>query len=321
MQYINNYLKNINLDELELCDKDPDILKKHLMFLNKELIENIYRSSNREITTHNALGKLSYFSGALSFLFLQNLSAMAYFTKVSDTRLARLRDILYDCGIAFAHLRNSKTFVNGIQNSESIALNGNLPWASGYRIFNYILLGFHIDGQEAIAWCEFSESRNFIISGIMDTFVASSINTVSIKLKDFIIPASNIISLESMGTFNELLGDSSRMPSLITGIIQKSIDLMPDIYTKEKEHFNYQLSIIKESILNRNKIVSTRVECLKLAQMVTAFCSVANGGRSVLLSNVIQRLYRECLLFSLSGVSPNILDKYRDDVLNYKVEI
>jgi hypothetical protein len=317
---INRYLKDIELEEFELCDKNSIKLKKHLIYFNSSLIESIYSIDSREENIHKALEDISYFSGALSFLFLQNLSAMAYFQKLSQAKLIEINRIKYNCGIAFAHLRNTKTFVSGVNDGNDIVLNGFLPWSSGYKIFDYVLIGFHIDGQECIAFCAFSESANFIISDIMDSFVASSMNTVSIKLTNFKIPYVNIISKEELGTFNKLLGDSSRMPSLMVGIIQKGIDIIPHIYLKEKKHFNLQLSHIRESILNKHKIISTRMECFKLAQMVIGFCSIANGGKSVLYTNSIQRLYREILLFSLSGISPNIISEYQKDSINFTVK-
>ena len=318
MYSISKYFNQFDSLDFENCDNDHKVLKRILNDFNKSLIEQIDNSDNREHQIHTALEEISYYSGSLSFMFLQNLSATAYLNKLAKESLCKLEEVRYNCGIAFAHLRISKTFVKGLDNGENIILTGNLPWASGYMIFDYLLIGYHFNNQEYISWCKFENSKSFQISDVMQTFVASSLNTVSIKLDNFVISKSNTISIENIGTFNNLLGDSSRMPSLITGIMKRGIDLISDKYVVEKDNFSVQLMSIIENILNKNEIINTRKESLKLSQMIITFCAVSTGGKSVLINNSIQRLYRECLLFSLSGVSPNILESYSIDSINYK---
>ncbi len=82
-------------------------------------------------------------------------------------------------------------------------LNGILTWASGYKIFDHLLVGFHFDGNEMEVLTKFEQTKGFYIGETPRTFVGQSLNTVNIELKDYFVKEEDVVSSNPIGNYSK----------------------------------------------------------------------------------------------------------------------
>jgi hypothetical protein len=126
------------------ADYDALMLGKALAEINyqyRDLLSKVAYEEKAELT-HELYSNLAYISGALAFLQIQNVGADSYLNRCETSQSNALIRSSQSCGIAIAHLRREKQPISVHISQENIILNGYLPWASGYKIYDKVLLGF-----------------------------------------------------------------------------------------------------------------------------------------------------------------------------------
>ncbi len=289
------------------ADKDYEVLKI--------LFDKVYLSGVLDITT---LAKdlqdkyklilftaLSQISGTLAFLVIQILAANNIMAKNQYKKrefyLKRM------CGIAINHLRAPVTVVSGIKCEGGYLLNGTLTWASGYKIFDTLLIGFHFLGSELEAMADFKNSDNFSIGQADDTFVGNGLNTVNIDLKDYFVKDEDIVSSQLMGNYTKVKSASKTVHFCIYGLGICAIENIRDDLFKEVA--SKKLENIKNIFMESNdleRLDKLRVELFVMVQDIVTTSMVLNGGRSILSNSIFQRLYRELIMFNSNGLNNDL---------------
>jgi hypothetical protein len=258
---------------------------------------------------------LSSISGSLSFLTIQILAAYNIMTKNNYHKKEYYCH--KKCGIAINHLRASVTVISGEKVEGGYKLNGTLTWASGYKIFDTLLIGFHNDGFEYEAITRFEPKEGFNIGEIEDTFVAYSLNTVNIELKDFFVKDEDIISSNTIGNYNKVKSASKTVHFCLYGLAISAI-----LQSKNKQFISkatYDLETIKNKILNSidtYELDLLRVELFYLAQEIVLTAMTLIGGKSVLASQQLQRVYRELIMFNSNGLNDTLKDMFKTKYIN-----
>ena len=149
-EYINNInltVKQIEDFPLYKIDEDVKLLKKvfNIAYKNRLFSLPTLQKENQDKLKLKLFTKLTPYSGSLSFLAIQILAANAIMNKNNFSK----KDKYFNkkCGIAINHLRANKTIVSAKKFKDGYKLNGVLTWASGYKIFDSLLIGFHYDGK------------------------------------------------------------------------------------------------------------------------------------------------------------------------------
>lgn len=306
------------LDQKKL-DEDVSYLKAAKIKLNQMILPYLASldDAQERFIKHQISKLVAFYSGGLAFLLFQNFASLRLLSHDAYNDKQQLKKEAYSCGIAIAHLRRETpcAFAKDLGDGH-IELNGLLPWASGFRIYDYVIIGFHYQNQEALALVPFKESQSFVISKPIETFVANAVNTVSVQLNQYVIDKNALIKQEALGFFREVSKNSINMLSLLTGINERAIDLLNKKEPEIANQFSKKLNKIEGILLSNENIVDTRLDLLHLSQVIISFLAATTGGKSALIENPIQRLYRESLLFSLSGISVDIVDIFRERLLN-----
>jgi len=258
---------------------------------------------------------LSSISGALSFLTIQILAAYNIMAKNNYSK----KEYYFKkkCGIAINHLRAAVTVISGKKVPGGYLLNGTLTWASGYKIFDTLLIGFHYDGDEYEAITKFEPQDGFTIGNSNETFVAYSMNTVDIKLTDFFISEENIISSHNIGNYSKAKSASKTIHFCLYGLALEAI-----LQSKNK-HFiakaTYDLKELKEKIIyttDSYELDLLRVEIFSLAQDIVTTSMALIGGKSVYKSEDLQRIYRELIMFNSNGLDNTLKDIFKTQFIN-----
>ena len=258
---------------------------------------------------------LSSISGSLSFLTIQILAAYSIMTKNNYHK--REFYCHKKCGIAINHLRAPVTVVSGKKVQGGFILNGTLTWASGYKIFDSLLIGFHYDGFEYEAMTQFTPQDGFHIGEIENTFVAYSLNTVNIELKEFFIKDEDVISSDEIGSYTKVKSASKTVHFCLYGL---GISAILQSHNKQfVAKATYDLEALKNNIINSTdtyELDILRVDLFDLVQDIITTAMTLIGGASVLSSQNLQRAYRELIMFNSNGLNNTLKDMFKTKFIN-----
>jgi len=294
-QYENNLnlaieeLKKIPLHEL---DTNSKLLKEAFELFYQYGVFSLYKV---ELSEHNKykfilFSTLTQYSGSLAFLAIQILAR----NTIMLLRDFHQKEVYFQkqCGIAINHLRAPITHVSATKCEGGYKLNGKLTWASGYGVFDTLVIGFHYDGNEYEAIAPFENSDSFRVSELTEIFVGESVSTVNIELSDFVLSTEDVISSQPLGTYNKSRSVSKTIHFALYGLGLGALNILKDKALKLK--FEEELEIIKEAFMNgkeAEEMEKLRVELFFLVQKIITTAMVLKGGKSILAEETLQRYY------------------------------
>lgn len=257
---------------------------------------------------------LTPLSGTLAFLAVQILAA----NKIMAANGFSLKERYFNhkCGIAINHLRAPFTVVRGEKTSSGFALTGRLTWASGYGIFDHLVVGFHHDGRELEAVIPFSDQKGMTIGAAPETFVGFGMNTVDIDLESYEVPDEYIISSKPMGTYTKAKSLSKTVHYALYGIglgILEDLD-DPEVRTQARE----ELESIKSDFvacMDGDEMDRLRIRLFSLLHHTVTVGMILVGGKSILSEQNLQRYYRELIMFNSNGLNDTIKGLFKRDYL------
>ncbi len=316
------YLKNLNhtvkrIEKLPLHRLDSNI------FLLKEAFDTSYKNDifslynfDKEIQDRLKLklfSKLTPYSGSLTFLAIQIMAANTIMNKNDFKR----KEYYFNkkCGIAINHLRaEKKTFVSARKCENGYRLNGTLTWASGFKIFDHLLIGFHFEGKELEVLTTFEESDEFKIIQTPDVFVGQSLNTVNIKLNDFFVEEQNIVSSNPIGNYSKNKSLSKTVHYAIYGLALGVLTCIDDENFQKDSKRKFKKIKKKFVETNDGKILDDlRIELFNLVQKTITISMILKGGKSILQEQNLQRYYRELIMFNANGLNQHIKELFLED--------
>jgi hypothetical protein len=313
---LNKLVKKLKIYSAQNADYDYNILKVIFDTTYNDDVLNITTlpkelQDQYKLTLFTNLTKIS---GTLSFLVIQILAANNIMGKNSYPKKEFY--LKRKCGIAINHLRAPVTVVSGAKCEGGYLLNGTLTWASGYKIFDTLLIGFHYEGSELEAMAIFESSDSFIINQADETFIGNGLNTVNIELKDYFVKDEDIVSSQIMGNYTKVKSASKTVHFCIYGIGVNAIEQIEDVEFKNNAF--KKLDILKNKFMESedlDTLDNLRVELFIFVQMVVTTAMVLNGGKSILAISSFQRLYRELIMFNSNGLNNTLKGIFKDKFL------
>lgn len=257
---------------------------------------------------------LSEVSGALSFLVIQILAAHNIMNKYHYAKKEHYMS--KKCGIAINHLRAPRKVVEASKVEGGYSLNGTLTWASGFHIFDTLLIGFHFEGNEYEAMAAFEEQRGMSIGETDSTFVGYGLNTVHIELQDFFIPDEDMVSNNPIGNYTRNKSVSKTVHFCIYGLGVGAIANAHD--ESLKEDATQKLERIKTQFMDchtPDQLDALRVELFILVQDIVTTAMILIGGRFILNTEILQRIYRELMMFSANGLNSTLKELFKERFL------
>lgn len=313
-EYLENLDKTVKtLEKFDLNKIDTNVseLKKAFNIAYNNDIFALYNFTKEEqdILKLKLFSKLTPLSGSLSFLAIQILAANSIMNK-NDFALKN-KYFNKKCGIAINHLRAKKTYVKAVKCEGGYKLDGVLTWASGYKIFNSLLIGFHFNNNEYEVLAKFKEDEGFEILDTPKTFVGQSLNTVNVKLNGFFVKDKDIVSSNKIGNYTKNKSLSKTIHYTIYGLAKGAIKQIANKQLKEIS--KRRLKEAKTSFLRSNdteELDFLRVELFQTVQDLITTAMISHGGKSILLQKNLQRYYRELIMFNSNGLNQTIKDLF-----------
>lgn len=280
---------------------------------------------------------MAKYSGALAFLQAQHQTAVGMLSKsenevVKERYLPDIAKGLSFCGVAFSHLRRlTNPPLMAITDGEGYRLTGDIFWVTGFNIFEYFVLGAVLeDGRELYAIAPFANINQnggkIIINKPMKLGAMEATNTVSAKMEKWYINPDDIIKINAPQT---IIKDSEKQvlnnSAFALGCAEASLELIKENSNKlnlESVLFNYTKLMttfvnLKETIWREiekpsktpQQKLHLRVKAIDLVFRCTQGAIITSKGSANLQNSTAQRLYREALVYGVSGQTIPILEK------------
>lgn len=320
---IKEYIKLLNKTQKQINYINRHKIDSEALYLKKVFdiaYENeLFKLFDYDIKTQDKLKrklfeKLTIYSGSLSFLAIQILAANAIMNKNNFHK----KEYYFNkkCGIAINHLRSKETKVWAKKYENGYLLNGTLTWASGYKIFDKLLIGFHFENKEYEVLTSFKEEKGFNILETPLTFVGQALNTVNIELKNFFVKKENLVSENEIGNYTK---NKSLSKTVHYAIYSLALATIKQIKNNEfKKEAKKRVKNIKKQFLKcENGIIldELRIKLFNLVQKLITTAMILNGGKSILSNENLQRYYRELIMFNSNGLNQNIKELFLDDLI------
>jgi len=309
-------IKEIEKLELYRLDSDRELLEEAFDILYKKEIFTLYKvdKSLHNIYKFILFSRLTKYSGSLAFLAIQILASH---TIMAGNGFSKREEYFSKkCGIAINHLRVPITVVLATKCEGGYRLKGKLTWASGYEIFDTLLIGFHYNGREYEAMVEFRKSENFKVGEVSTSFVGNSMATVNIDLEDFFVKDEDVVSSQPMGNYSKTKSISKTVHFALYGLGVGAIEVLND--DEVKLVALGKLETIKEQFLATNDgdlMDNLRIELFILVQNTITTAMVLYGGKSILIEETLQRYYRELIMFNSNGLNNTIKALFKENFL------
>lgn len=274
-------------------------------------------------------------SGALTFLQTQHQSAVSKLAKSSNKSL---RQFLPDAatgkvkiGVGFSHLRRMGTPVmQARQTSAGYVLTGTVPWITGYNFFDFFIIGATLaDGRELYGLLPFQNSQQksggkLTFSEPMQLLAVTATNTVSAKVENWFLEGDRIVTINPPGAIHH----SSRQNILnhgffALGCAYAALDILKAIAHKKsllfleeswlslqsevKESESKAIAFIGDRNVSYEQKLQLRARTIELAQRCSCGAVVASSGAANYLYSDAGRVYRDALLFSVSGQTTDVM--------------
>ena len=317
IEWYKNQLKEgiEELEKLELyrLDSNTILLKEAFEILYKKDIFSLYKVDKKFHNEYKFIlfSTLTRYSGSLAFLAIQILAANAI---MSANKFPKRQEYFTKrCGIAINHLRAPVTVVSATKCDGGYTLQGKLTWASGYGIFDTLLIGFHYDGEEYEVMSSFQNSENFVVGEVATSFVGNSMATVNIQLNNFFVAEEDVVSSKPMGNYTKAKSVSKTVHFALYGLGVGAIEALVD--NDVKQMANDELEVIKESFLateDGEEMDLLRLKLFSLVQRVITTGIVLYGGKSILIEEPMQRYYRELIMFNSNGLNNTIKGLFKE---------
>ena len=281
--------------------------------------------------------ELARVSGALTFLQTQHQSAGAMLSKSNNTflqqkYLSQMATGKALVGVGFSHLRRRGIpMVSAEKTDTGYIITGEVPWITGYNFFHHFILGATLaDGKEAYVMLPLqNQSQNMggsiIVSQPMSLMAIASTNTVSAKINQWHLDSNQVVTIKPCGSIHQ----SSRhnilnhgwyaigcayagLDILLSLAKKKQLDFLREswhsLHLEVEQYKDRAISLATNSAALYQQKLQLRGEVINLAQRCSQAAIIAASGAANYLSSNAARVYREALLFSVSGQTTDVME-------------
>lgn len=272
---------------------------------------------------------LTRYSGTLAFTQTQHQSAASFIVNGDNPAL---REQYFPAmatgkklvGVGFSHLRQrGQPRLKATPCDRGYQLNGTIPWITGWGIFQDAVIAATLpDGQSVWGVLPLCEADHVHFSPPMALAGMPATQTVTVRLEGFwldrdrvlgIKPANWIATKDTTGVLHasaSSLGSAQAALDIVAQASQKYPELLPSYHSLSDQFNQCQQRIfagLETASSSFEMSIQLRAEAISIAgRCAQAAITVSRGGANQ-LTHPAQRIYREVMVFTVSGQTPTIL--------------
>ncbi|HIK34329.1 MULTISPECIES: acyl-CoA dehydrogenase family protein [unclassified Thermosynechococcus] len=279
--------------------------------------------------------QLAQTSGALAFLVAQHQSALGIILEhpegnVGQTYLADLMKGQMLIGVSFSHLRHNPVDLQAQPTSGGYLLRGTLPWLSGFQHMTMFVAAAPLpNGRILFALMPFINAQQagggiLHLSLPLPLAAVPSTQTVQAEVVNWLVPPEDVVGISEADWMvvrdrQQLLRGSAAPMGCARASLQilaESPDAK-DLYHHLRDRWHRLYDHIQEELENLNPPyhAQLRAAAIHLAVQAAQAALMTTGGSALMLSHTVQRLYREAMLYTVSGLNAPVRHALMEDLL------
>lgn len=328
-------------------DRDPHALQNALNGLGKLCLLGLQIPASwgglaaSAETYYNFQQLIARYSGALAFLQTQHQSAAGMLVhsqnqSLQQEYLPHLSNGNILLGIGFSHLRRKgEAIVKAIAVDGGYLLNGNVPWITGFGIFQEFIVAATLPDDRAVFGLvpfvnSDRDAGKITFSEVLPLAAMTSTNTVTATLNNWFLNSDRLVSIKSPGwIYDNDKQNVLKATSLALGCAIASLDVLQATYT------NKHLAFIEQAYKSLQTEVSSCRAAIDSAQNASfdtklklrawtidlavrcAHCAIAvSSGAANYSDRPAGRIYREALVYTVSGQTTDLMAATLDRLIN-----
>ncbi|MEG3440213.1 acyl-CoA dehydrogenase family protein [Pannus brasiliensis CCIBt3594] len=269
------------------------------------------------------------YSGALAFLQTQHQSAGGFLAAGHNEMLQRaylpyLARGEKLVGVGFSQLRRSgEPPLRAFPVTGGYQLTGEVPWITGRGFFEAFIIGATLpDGRALYGLVPLADDAGIRFGEPMQLIALGVTNTVKATLNRYFLAEERVVKIESAAAIHE----NDRHNVLHHGFYSigcalAGLDVLREVYRQKRtESIANALERLEEDVnLCRQKMrdaseasfeekLFLRGRAIELAGLCARAAVIASGGAANSIDHPAGRVYREALMFSVSGQTLAVME-------------
>ncbi|WP_414622475.1 cyclase family protein [Calothrix sp. CCY 0018] len=336
-----SYLSETVAPKAAEIDKTPDALFEALQGLgNLDLLalrvpEKWGGKGFGEVDYGNFQELVARYSGALAFLQTQHQSAAGMLVAGDNSTLQQEYLPLMGSGkvllgIGFSHLRRGgEPIITAESKPGGYLINGVVPWITGFGFFQEFIVAAALpDGSAVFGIAPFQNTQQaggeITFNPPAELAAMNSTNTVSAILNSWFLPEELVVSIKPPGWIQQSdRKNLLRATFLAFGCAEAGLDVIKSAFEKKSLFFiNDAFNSLQAELTScRSAIASSRQQEVEFTQklelrawaidLTTRIAHAAvtvSSGAANYTHHAAQRVYREALVFTVTGQSSAIME-------------
>jgi kynurenine formamidase/alkylation response protein AidB-like acyl-CoA dehydrogenase len=328
-------------------DRDPNALFQALRGLGQLdmlALRVPYRWGGKEFSeqTYGSFQELvARYSGALAFVQTQHQSAASMLVASSNALLQeeylpRMGNGEVLLGVGFSQIRREgDPLTVAVAVPGGYELNGVVPWVTGWEFFSEFIVAATLpDGRAVFGVVPLLERNqesggHVVVSTPAQLAAMTSTNTVSVTLKNWFLPTERVVFVKPAGWIHE--NDQKNVlhaTFLATGCAFAGLDILESVARRKSqvlitsafESLQQELincrTAIQDAQNNLGLDVAERLQlrawAIDLATRIAHAAVTVSGGAANYSHHHAQRVYREALVFTVSGQTRAVMEATLD---------
>lgn len=270
-------------------------------------------------------------SGALAFLQAQHQSAGSFLSRSENTSLKQqylpfMGTGEIAVGVGFSHLRRPSPPLQAMPVTGGFVLEGTIPWITGFGIFSAFVGAAVLPDKRAVyGILPFTNNANaegkIQFSKVMPLAAMTASNTVTAELHQWFLPSDQVLMLTAADAIQHsdrqnvlqhsffALGCASAGLDLLEQIGQaRSLDWVQAAYHTMNQSFHQcRDAIYAAHERSFEAQLQLRATAIELAVRCAHAAVVVSAGAANSLHHPAQRIYREAMMFSVTGQTAAVM--------------
>ncbi|WP_250122711.1 acyl-CoA dehydrogenase family protein [Chroococcidiopsis sp. CCMEE 29] len=337
-----SYLQESVFPHAAVINSDPMALQKALMGLGELGLLALRIPSEggglavSQETFHTFQELVARYSGALAFLQTQHQSAAAMLIQSKNSFLQQeylpaLSNGKVLLGVGFSHLRREgDPLVKAVPVTGGYQIEGHVPWVTGFGLFQEFIVAATLpDGQVVFGVVPFVKTiqdgwGTIAFSQAIALAAMTSTNTVTATLKSWFLSEEHVVSVKPRDWIDKNDKKNVLNPtSLALGCATAGLDILQAAHSTKPLAFIVQAfktlnqeiadcrTAIRQAQQNQGESLDKRLQLRAWAIDLAVRCSHAaiavSSGAANYSHHAAQRVYREALVFTVSGQTTAVM--------------
>ena len=293
-----------------------------------------HRSDRGNVLSFAELELLHSYSVAFAFTLAQHLAAFDRLSNEinwqnknpSQWNSIRQGDLL--CGSATTHLaKPGPSNLVGIKENHFYLVNGNIPWCTGFTIFDVLVIGFDNKDELIFALCDFPtklQSDSFLVTphGLA---VVNGTSSAKIQVTNLLIKQNQIISSRlktstppaprGSNQFGCEIGISASALLAVTKITSTSTHPRNPVVIDTLRELQREYFEIRKNRDEDSSNPETLAAISSLNRRSVHLLTLAGGASSLMSGSLVSRLSQEAMLFDVVVQSPKTIEEKLKSVI------